>query len=298
MLQALHIMGFATSQQLSRLFFVDRANRQGQLRTLTGADRAAQRALRGLWLSRCVRRQPVLLSSMKSGQAYQHFVNVLTAQGARLLVDPHERAPLPRFRPVKISSQTISHGLAINDVYVLGYRATQARGMGWHDWLSDRQLTAMKARGSLKLVSIPDAFFVISHRDRYFGHFLEIDTGTESVMQSPRSVVSWEKKVADYGVYFREFYAKDGYFRGFTAPIVLTITSSQARLEHLLKATRRGGGAGVYWYTTADQINPLMIDESSGKVTGFDPGVLWHPTWRVANDRSFRSLSDRLNRTG
>lgn len=122
-------------------------------------------------------------------------------------------------------------------------------GIGVHDWLDDRKLTAMQAKGSLKLVSIPDAFFVLSHRGKYFGHFLEIDTGSVRVGSRRRSR-SWTQTIADYGHYFREYYPIDGFFRGFSAPIVLTVTSSSARLEHLLTATKHAGGAGDYWYTT------------------------------------------------
>lgn len=293
-LAALETLGFATNGQLARLLFAGHPSRSGATRTDTAATRAAQRSLRRLWLSGLVNREPVILPSTATGFGYQHFVNVLTVKGHKLLQGPKEPDSRRVFRPVKISNQTAAHALAINDFFVLGYRATQQQQMGWHEWFNDRQLTAMKARGSLKLVSIPDAFFVIAHRGRYFGHFLEIDTGSVQVF-TRRPERSWAHTVADYGQYFRDYYPLDGYFKGFTAPIVLTVTKSQTRLEHLLQATKRGGGAGVYWYTTREQLQSTAENGQMRKSEAFRPEVLWQPIWRVVNDPAPRSLLDRLN---
>lgn len=283
-------MRFATHGQLTNLYFVSRKNRHGQPRTFGGADRAARIALKRLWEAGFIERRLVMLASRSTGLGYQHFVNVLTAKGQRA-VTPN----LTRPRTISISHQTVDHSLAINDFYVLIHRAAALHGITVHDWLDDRQLTAMQVKGSLKLVSIPDAFFVLAYQGRYFGHFLEIDTGSVRVGSRKRTR-SWTQTVADYGTYFREHYPIDGFFRGFSAPIVLTVTSSNARLEHLLTATKHAGGAGVYWYTTKDQIEPVRRDAESGKAIGFEPEVLWQPIWRVLNDRQPRSLLDRLNR--
>ncbi len=234
-------------------------------------------------------------SSKRTGFGYQHFVNVLTPKGERAASTNTDDPSLPlRRSPIKISNQTIEHSLAINDVYVLARRAAEDRGIGFHDWLDDRQLTAMKVAGRLNLVSIPDGFFVLSVNGRYYGHFLEIDTGSETIM-SKRSPRSWSQTVADYGQYFRAHYPQDGYFKGFVAPIVLTITSSETRLINLLKATKRGGGAGVYWYTTENDIQATTINDTTRRVTHFTPDVFWGPIWRVVNDRTPRSLHDRLH---
>ncbi|MEZ4530523.1 MAG: replication-relaxation family protein [Thermomicrobiales bacterium] len=248
-------------------------------------------ALKRLWEAGFIERRLVMMASRSTGLGYQHFVNVLTANGQRS-VSPDMTRP----RTISISHQTVDHSLAINDFYVLIHRAAELHGIAVHDWLDDRQLTAMQVKGSLKLVSIPDAFFVLAYHGRYFGHFLEIDTGTVRVGSRKRAR-SWTQTIANYGTYFREHYPHDGFFRGFSAPIVLTITRSNARLEHLLTATKHAGGAGVYWYTTKDQVEPIRRDAESKKVTAFEPEVLWRPIWRVLYDRAPRSLLDRLERS-
>jgi hypothetical protein len=240
-----------------------------------------------------------MLTSKRTGFGYQHFVNVLTANGARLVKQQLLTIGSGQLRWTrktdKISNQTIEHALAINELYVLASRAAELQEVRLHDWLDDRQLTAMRTQGQLKLLSIPDAFVVLEYQGRFCAHFVEIDTGSETVIgrRSPRS---WVRTIADYGRYFRESYATEGYFKGFVAPIVLTITSSQTRLEHLLEATKRGGGAGVYWYTTTQQLEATQEDPTTHRITSFDPSVLWQPIWRVVNDPAPRSLLDRLAR--
>ena len=212
-LESLQTIGFATNGQLTRLHFANRSSRSAARRTYPAAERAARISLQRLWQSGFIERRPVLLSSKRTGFGYQHFVNVLTPKGERTASkNTDDPALRPRRSPIKISNQTVEHSLAINDVYVLARRAAEERGIGFHDWLDDRQLTAMKVAGRLNLVSIPDGFFVLSVNGRYYGHFLEIDTGSETIM-SKRSPRSWSQTVADYGQYFREHYPQDGYLQ-------------------------------------------------------------------------------------
>ncbi len=288
-LESIRLLRFATHAQLTRLHFANHLNQSGENRTYLGADRGARTSLQRLWQAGFITRHQVMLSSRRSSFGYQHFVNVLTNKGSAAITGT-ERA---RYRVPSISNQTIDHSLAINDAYVLIRRAAELYGIGVHDWLDDRKLTAMQAQGSLKLVSIPDAFFVLSYQGRYYGHFLEIDTGSVSV-ETRRRNRSWTETISDYGEYFREWYPKDGFFKGFTAPIVLTITSGPTRREHLLAATKKAGGVGVYWYSTMEELNPVSFDPMTGKPEGFDPSIWWEPKWKVVNDTQPRSLFDRL----
>ena len=86
-----------------------------------------------------------------------------------------------------------------------------------------------------------------------------------------------------------------GRIYGLADYLPVTITSSETRLINLLKATKRGGGAGVYWYTTENDIQATTINDTTRRVVGFTPDVFWGPIWRVVNDRTPRSLHDRLN---
>jgi len=49
---------------------------------------------------------------------------------------------------------------------------------------------------------------------------------------------------------------------------VLTVTTTQKRLEHLRQATEAAGGQNRFWFTTFDQVTPET--------------VLTAPIWQVA----------------
>lgn len=292
LLQAIDEMGFATHAQLSRLLFDGKPGSCGVPRSDAAAKRAAARSLQRMWRSGFTERRSIFLTSKRTGFGYQHFVNVLTKKGARALQEQIARTGQGQLRwtPAghKLSLQTIEHSLAINDFYVTVRRAAEEAGIGFHEWRDDRQLTAMNNRGLLKLVSIPDAFFVLERDGQFYGHFLEIDTGTETSM-GRFSERSWVNKIRAYGEYFRELYPQDGYFRGFTAPIVLTVTNSERRMDGLLQATRTARGRGVYWYTTRSELDERLDATTS---------PLWQPIWRVVNEPTPRSLLNRMSSMG
>jgi hypothetical protein len=283
------------------LLFTDRPNDRGVLRSEGAGQRAAARSLQRLWRSGFIGRRTVFLTSKRTGFGYQHFVNVLTKKGATALQQQTTLQDGPPIRwtqtSQKLSLQTIEHALAINDFYVLVRRSAEDAGIGFHLWHDDRQLNSLNNRQLLKLVSIPDAFFVLEKDGQFFGHFLEIDTGSETVL-GRRSERSWIRKILAYGEYFREQYPQDGFFRGFTAPIVLTVTSSHHRRDSLLQATMMARGRGVYWYTT---LKELESEATSVEVNGRLQRVvgrssLWQPIWRVVGEEEPRSLLHRLER--
>jgi len=289
-LETIDQIGFATNEQIFRLFFESRPNRSGAVRQESAARRAAQRALNRLWNAGYVDRRPIMLTSKKTGFGYQSFVSVLIRKGADELQEYFKAQGKGELRwtkrGIKISNKTIEHSLAINDFYVLMRRACEEEDVGFLEWKDDRQLTAMNNAHLLRLVAIPDAFFVLEKNGKFFGHFLEIDLGTETGVGRVSEGV-WQQKISAYGRYFRDYYPADGYFRGYTAPIVLTVTSNEERLNDLLRATKKARGAGVYWYTTIQNLFP------SGQ---FDPSALWQPIWRVVNNPLPRSILDRLAR--
>lgn len=298
-LEACDQRALLTNGQLSRLFFEGKPNAHGEFRALAAAEKAAAKVLQRLWEGGWVERRQVILTSKRTGGAYHHFVNVLTPRGAQVvgqLYQDRGRGELRWKRPgVEISHQTIEHTLAINDVYVLAKRASECRDVAFFSWKDDRQLAAMTRAKQLHLVSIPDAFFVLGQARRGVGHFLEIDLGTESVA-GERSTRIWREKIDGYGRYFRERYGDEAYFEGVEAPVVLTVTTSPRRVDHMLQVTREIGGADRFWYTTLDALTPERIVPRAGgpAVAVFDPQPFWQLIWHVATDPTPRSLLTRL----
>lgn len=290
-----------TNGQLSRLFFEGKSNAYGEVRALAAAEKAAAKTLQRLWEGGWLERRQVILTSKRTGGAYHHFVNVLSPTGAAVVEQLYRergRGELRWKRPgVEVSNQTIEHTLVINDLYVLVKRASEVRDVAFFSWKDDRQLAAMTRAKQLHLISIPDAFFVLAREGRAFGHFLEIDLGTESVA-GERSTRIWREKIEGYARYVRERYGDEDYFEGVEAPIVLTVTTSPRRLEHMLQVTQEIGGGELIWYTTIDALTPeRLVTQDGGKaVAVFDPRTLWQPIWRVASDATPRSLLARLER--
>ncbi len=288
-----------TNGQLSRLYFEGKPNAYGEVRELAAAEKAAAKVLQWLWEGGWLERRPVILTSKRTGGAYHHFVNVLSPLGATVVEQLYRergRGELRWKRPgVEVSNQTIEHTLAINDLYVLIKRASERQEVKCFSWKDDRQLAAMTRAKQLQLVSIPDAFFVLAADERPFGHFLEIDLGTESVA-GERSTRIWREKIEGYARYLRERYEDEDYFEGVEAPIVLTVTTSPRRVEHMLQVTREIGGGDSFWYTTIDALTPeRIVTRDGGKaVAVFDPQTLWQPIWHVASDPAPRSLLRRL----
>ncbi len=288
-----------TNGQLSRLCFEGKPNANGEVRELAAAEKAAAKVLQRLWEGGWLERRPVILTSKRTGGAYHHFVNVLSPAGAAVVEQLYRergRGELRWKRPgVEVSNQTIEHTLAINDVYVLVKRASEHAGVKFFSWKDDRQLAAMRRTKQLQLISIPDAFFVLAGDGRAFGHFLEIDLGTESVA-GERSTRIWREKIEGYARYLRERYEDEDYFEGVAAPIVLTVTTSPRRLEHMLQVTREIGGSDRFWYTTIDALTPeRIVPREEGKaVAVFDPRTFWRPIWHVTADPAPSSLLTRL----
>ena len=144
---------------------------------------------------------------------------------------------------------------------------------------------ALQRAGLTHFVTVPDGFFVLEAGGAPYGHFLEIDRGTEAQTSARRPDRAWARKIEGYGRYLTRLIADDPAFAASTSPIVLTVTLSPRRLEGLLATTRQAGGGGRYWFTTAVEL-----------LAGDNPATGWAPIWRVPTDPAPRSLRDRLAR--
>lgn len=302
-LVALDRLALLTNGQVARLLFDGQPNAHGQIRALFAAEKAAARTLQRLWEARFVDRKPMILTSKRTGLPYHHFVNVLTAAGAKAVQDHYDaqdRDQQVRWTraAAEVSNQTVEHALAINDVHVLVKRAAEAAGVGFFAWRDDRQHAAMHRTKQTRFVSIPDAFFVLAKDRHACGHFLEIDLGTEAV-GGERSTRIWRAKIEGYAAYFRDRYADEAFFDGVAEPIVLTVTTGPTRLGNMLTVTDGMRGAGSFWYATIDDLTPERLPDPPGQANhrpAFSPEVLWQPIWRIAGGAAPISLLTRLPR--
>lgn len=284
-LAALDRHGLLTNGQVRDLLFIDGPNRDGTPRGPAYARKLANLSLRRLWEGGLMRRQSAILTSRRTGGPYLHFYNVLTPAGARAvaehLAETGEGAARWSRSLYDLGPQQIDHSLLINDVYVRAVRAAARAGLTLDDWHDDRQLMIRQREGLAHFVTVPDGFFTLAG----YGHFLEVDRGTETQRGRSRPDKAWARKIEGYGRYLTRLIAGDPPFAASAAPIVLTVTLSPRRLEGLLATTAQAGGGGRYWFTTAAQL-----------LVGDDPDACWSPIWRVPNDPQPRSLRDRLAR--
>ena len=124
---------------------------------------------------------------------------------------------------------------------------------------------------------IPDATFILSQKGRDHFFILEIDKGT----------VARKWMAMRYQAYY-DWWKKQGPKNNFKVSSVriLTVTSSQKRMENLIKGclqVKAGGtGSALFWFTTVKNVDI------------FKPRLLLERIWRKAlsDDSKFYSLLD------
>ncbi len=289
---------YLTNDQLETLLFRHGATVTGKPRSPKGAAYAANTALRRLFDAGYVDRVPVFLPGVHPHTVKPHYVNVLSTRGARVAAAAlKEQGRTPRWRRSLLPHpwQPLLHGYWIRQFAVTGRSACEARGWRWWSWFDDRQLAALKKEHGARFTAVPDGFFVITNLEtgKDFPHFLEVDLGTETVAARSPGRLDWRGKVASYLDYldrhFREQFGLD------SLPLILTVTESEQRLEHLLAATGSVGGGGRFWFTTLAQLFSPAGAHDGTKNTAFDAleAVFWASIWRVPTSSQLRSLASR-----
>lgn len=119
---------------------------------------------------------------------------------------------------------------------------------------------------------VPDRIFRIRAPNHHWNFLLEIDRGNESLSTRSKKITkkaTWRKKLAGYTHAFRQ--GKFDETWGFPAARIVTVTTSDARIDHMLALQRditASTAAGLYLYTTRERIK--------------QHGVLG-PAWRTAS---------------
>ena len=148
-------------------------------------------------------------------------VYIVTADGARKIGS--------KFIPLREGAST--HLLFLNDVRIDIHLAA---GDHLHRWDNDATLKAKRGN------PIPDAFFVLRYSEDYYSFYLEADRDTE-----PAKI--FKEKVTAYIAAFDNGSIYD-------AP-VLTVTTTPARLNTLLRVCREAGADERFLFTSSDLVN-------------------------------------------
>ena len=195
-----------------------------------------------------------------------------------LEVEPEDIDWHPRERTV--SDRGLNHLLKTNDVRVALTAAADQHDMLVENWKDERILKREHAHekvqisgpqgGTYQATIIPDGYFqlAIPDGDNYkrAHQFLEVDLATE-VVRATTQARDFARKVKGYIAYYSSGRYKKRYQT--KSMRVLTVTTSERRLQSLKSATEEIGGKKIFWFTTFDQITPQT--------------ALTEPIWQVAS---------------
>jgi len=243
------------------------------------------------------------------------YLYSLTPQGADVLCEHFECTVEElgwRKLDTRLRANYIEHLIMTNDVRLAIERAVEETPgielVTWRDELalahahSEDKITYQFIDGSTKDVTLnPDAYFLLRSQDgQERHHFVEIDRGTETAMSSDESYRTWGRKIDTYIQYF---YAKNKttgqtYLQaryGTPNARVLSVTTSQRRMERLIEASERVGAKGRFWFAVhAELVKPIIygrwqrVTYESGSETDVlfytsqRPDVLHGPVWTIA----------------
>ena len=163
-------------------------------------------------------------------------------------------------------------------------------GFRIEQWLDERdlqrkhkgvKLTITTPEGRQQQVGIePDQFFLLmtsrpdsDEQSRYF-RFVEVDLGTEPIQASKYDRSSFIKKVLSYLEFYRSGQYQQLY--GAKGMVILTVTTTERRLDSMLKATEQAGGRERFWFSTFDRIG--------------NADILCDPVWSLITRSEYSSL--------
>lgn len=173
----------------------------------------------------------------------------------------------------------IEHLLSINDFriylklacensrysfsFIPEYRNIQGKGKRLTKYIKD---TTEDPDNSDKQISfIPDAVFNLadSKSKKKLLFFLEVDRGTETI-ESPINSSNFLNKIKTYCSYFdnKGYQRYDNDFNyEFNGFRVLTVTTSELRMNNLKKACLKYGDVSIFWFTTFEKLSSDTILE-------------------------------------
>ncbi len=276
--------GALTAEQFATLFF----SFARVTNKTTGAVTLQVSAQCELWLKKLkdngLLRRIEQYQTPKEGK--RPYLYAATRKGAQVVAswlecDVHD---LPyREKDSRLSSVGARHLIGENDVRVAVLAGVHAvAGITLPTWLDGITLKSTHSAdklairgphgGSQTAVLVPDDYFVlqVAGKDNPFHHFVEIDMGTEVGSAREEWRQSWARKIRLYNAYFEGgtnslVYKRYGTFRA----RVLTVTTSETRLENLLQVTEKTDGGPRFWFCTFARLKAA-------------DNMLFAPVWQLA----------------
>jgi hypothetical protein len=182
-----------------------------------------------------------------------------------------------------LSSFHLSHLLATQDVRIAVMKSAGQHGCTvaeWHDektlrreHRSDKVPITVPDGSTIQTLVIPDSYLCLEAHTRK-RCFLEIDMGTMTGQASEAAPKSWDKKIAAYLSYYRSGKYQERYHT--QALIVLSVTTTEKRLNTLKRVTEKVGGRERFWFTTFARLT--------------EGDILTAPIWSVATREGFSPL--------
>src|SRR5258708_3953895 len=174
-----------------------------------------------------------------------------------------------------LKTMFLEHTIAINDFRISVTKACALHGYKLRAWVTESEVkahidrvTVRSKRGtSRKIPIVPDSYFILDTPKGRAHFFLELDRST---MPSK----SFRSKVAG----FIEYYKSGAYERQYKTKSlsVLTVTTSQRRLNNLKRVTEDEGGKDWFLFGVLDELTPEV--------------VLTSPIWKPASQDNLVSL--------
>jgi hypothetical protein len=289
-LLALHAKRYMTTDQLLKLFW--RESKGGTW----GRIKACQQRLRLLALHNIIRR---IQLPVRRGDKPRPYVYTLAEVGAALLsseigIDPRDIDWKPK--PQEENFPYLTHLLTTTSFHISLQQDCDALGIILEEWLDEKELKSVHNTDYVTLVSpqggssraavCPDAYFRLCRNEKRAICFVEIDLASVTIAPTVWERRGWLRKIRTYVVYGQSEAYRTRY-EGRLAR-VLTVTSSNVRLQNLKRATeavfeemRRAGedtsAQTQFWFTIfSEDLPPTQL--------------LTAPIWQVAGSTTLRAL--------
>ena len=169
----------------------------------------------------------------------------------------------PRYNNVS-SWAFLDHQIMLNGIFIALSQACAREGWSMDEWVDDRVLKKTMNKALVPVIDadgrqhhvavVPDAYAALGYPDRLTGehrllHFLiEADRASMTVASNRQQQRTWVTRCRAYLAYLNSTLPTTAY--NTTRIRVLTVTTSQKRLESLKAATEAAGGKNRFWFTT------------------------------------------------
>jgi len=156
----------------------------------------------------------------------------------------------------KVETFFIEHTLAINDVRIAFFKEVLEDKAYELSWSDEKEVKAWKEKvddpdnQGKTLPVTPDSFLSLTGNKKKANYFLEVDRATESNRR-------WKDKVRGYV----EYVLSGKYYEKFKSEAlrIITVTTTQERLNNLLNTTKSVNHADFFLFTTFGQIKDNSV---------------------------------------